>query len=113
MADRHRHDDDEIFVYVGGDQVVPDGVRRVRIDKSVKIIPSEAFQNRLSLIYVEFHDDIERIEVWAFHCCESLRRVKLLGVKVIEMAAFLCCSGLTEVEFGDKLETIERLAFAH
>jgi hypothetical protein len=37
-------DDDEIiFLYTGGDQVVPRDVRRVRIDKSVKIIPAEAF----------------------------------------------------------------------
>jgi hypothetical protein len=61
---------------------------------------------------VEFHNSIERIKRGAFEGCVSLKRVKLLGVKVIEMAAFLCCSGLTEVEFGDKLETIELTAFA-
>ena len=31
-------DDDEIFIYTGGDQEVPNGVRRVRIHKSVKVI---------------------------------------------------------------------------
>ena len=34
-------------------------VRRARIHLDVKIIPWRAFHNRQSLIYVEFHDDIE------------------------------------------------------
>jgi hypothetical protein len=78
---------DEIFIYTGGEQVLPRNVRRVRIDKSVKIIPARAFQYRCSLIYVEFHDGIEIIDKWAFTYCDSLRLIKLLGVKVIEMAA--------------------------
>jgi hypothetical protein len=103
---------DEIFVYTGGEQVavVPRDVRRVRIDASVKSIPVGALQHRRSLIYVEFHDGIERIEVWTFQGCVSLRRVKLLGVKVIRWAAFDGCSGLTDVE-GNKLETIGSSAF--
>jgi hypothetical protein len=105
-----QEDDDEIFVYMGGDQVVPNDVRRVRIDKSVKIIPANAFEYREDLISVEFHDGIERIEKGAFKGCTSLRSVKLLGVKIIEFGAFYNC-GLTDVEFDDKLETIEEGAF--
>jgi hypothetical protein len=90
---------------------VPGDVSRVRIDKSVKIIPREAFRFRHSLIYVEFHDGIERIGGWAFLHCSSLIRIKLLGVKFIENMAFSGCSGLTSVEFGDKLEIIEPRAF--
>jgi hypothetical protein len=90
----------------GGEQVVPDDVRRVRIDKSIKIIPREAFRFRSSLICVEFHDGVEIIGGWAFHSCNHLRRLKSLGVKVIEEGAFFDCSGLTDLEFGDKLETI-------
>jgi len=81
--------DDEVFVYIGGDQVVPDDVRCVRIDKSVKIIPSRAFELRRQLIYVEFHDGIEIIREAAFYGCTSLRgSIKLLGVTVIEEGAF-------------------------
>ena len=69
--------EDEIFVYMGGDQEVPDGVRRVRIHRSVKIIPSRAFQRRNKLISAEFHDEIESIEEEAFYWCTSLRSVKL------------------------------------
>jgi len=104
--------DGEIFVYMGGDQVVPDDVVRVRIDKSVKIIPREAFQGRRHLIYVEFHDGIEIIEKHAFHSCYSLKgSIKLLGVKVIKARVFANCGGLTDVEFGVELETIGESAF--
>ena len=104
--------DDDIFVYMGGDQVVPEDVRRVRIDKSVRIIPSDAFNGREHLIYAEFHDGIEEIGNWAFSRCYSLKSVRLLGVKVIKMKAFHKCYGLAELEFGDKLETIEEQAFS-
>ena len=105
--------DVELFVYVGGDQVVPRNVVRVRIDKSVTMIPTRAFYGRQHLIYVEFHDGIEIIEEVAFKGCSSLRGVKLLGVKVIKMRAFANCHGLTEVEFGVELETIEEGAFVN
>jgi len=104
---------DEIFVYTGGDQVVPNDVRRVRIDKSVTIIPRDAFYGREHLIDLEFHDGIEKIEKYAFIGCVSLRSVKLPGVKVIENGAFSSCGGLSEVEFGVKLETIEQWAFQY
>ena len=111
MAEEAR-DDDEIFVYMGGDQRVPDGVRRARIHKSVKIVPARAFYNRRQLIYVEFHDDIEIIEKLAFYGCYSLRgNIKLLGVKIVKEAAFQFCHGVTDVEFGDMLEIIEEFAF--
>ncbi len=86
-------DDDEIFIYMGGDQRVPQLVRRVRIHKSVKIIPLRAFYQRYHLISVEFHDEIEIIEEEAFSFCRSLRGpIKLLGVKIINMGAFYCCA---------------------
>jgi hypothetical protein len=104
------HEADEIFVYTGGDQVVPRDVRRVKIDKSVTIISEWAFFRRRHLIYVDFHDGIDRIEAEAFDCCFALRIVKLLGVKVVGNGAFANC-GLVNVEFGDKLETLKHGAF--
>ena len=104
--------DDDIFVYMGGNQRVPDGVRRARIHKSVKIVPARAFSNRRNLISVEFHDGVEIIEDDAFYYCRSLKGpIKLLGVRIIKERAFGYCHRLTDVEFGDKLETIERHAF--
>ena len=112
MADDARGDDDEIFVYMGGNQQVPNGVRRARIHKSVKIVRANAFENRRRLIYVEFHDGIEIIEEFAFCGCFLLSgAIKLLGVKIIKDSAFDYCYGVTDVEFGDRLETIEMRAF--
>ena len=105
-------DNDEIFVYMGGDQEVPDGVRRAKIHISVKIVRARAFYRRRQLIYVEFHDGIEIIEERAFSGCESLRGpIRLLGVKIIKEAAFYYCRSLAGVEFGNKLETIEMRGF--
>jgi hypothetical protein len=100
-----------IFVYVGGEQEVPRNVTRVRIDRSVKIIPERAFHFRESLLSVETHDDLEKIEREAFLYCTSLRRIKLPGVRIVEQGAFCNCYDLSDVEFGDKLETIEWNAF--
>ena len=112
MADAIEEGDDEIFIYTGGDQEVPQHVRRARIHRSVKIIRRRAFQNRYELICVEFHDEIEIIEEDAFRGCISLRgSIKLLGVKIIKKEAFFNCIALTGVEFGDVLETIEEYAF--
>jgi hypothetical protein len=98
--------DDDIFVYTGGEQVVPRDVTRVIVDKSVKIIRREAFYERDRLVSIEMHDGIEIVEEWAFCGCTSLRgSIKLPGVRVVEDFAFES-TGLTDVEFGDKLETI-------
>ena len=106
--------DDNIFVYMGGDQEVPEDVTRVRIDKSVKIIPAQAFRDRAQLAEVEGHDEISKIEQNAFLRCWSLRRVKKMkGVREIEEYAFWGCYLMTDLdlEFGEKLEVIGHRAF--
>ena len=112
QAEAQEDDDDDIFVYMGGHQQVPDGVRRARIHPDVKIVRRRAFYFREHLIYVEFHDGVEIIEEEAFVGCWLLKGpIKLLGVKIIQAAAFGSCRSLTGVEFGDKLETIGKSAF--
>jgi len=49
-----------IFVYTG-EQEAPHNVTHVVIDRSVKIIPSEAFYCRTKLVSVEFHDGVEKL----------------------------------------------------
>jgi hypothetical protein len=102
---------DNIFVYLGGEQVVPANVTHAIIDRSVKILPARAFFGRRCLVSVTTHDGIEKIEESVFQGCRSLRGIKLPGVKEIEYAAFYDCIALTDVEFGDKLETIGGFAF--
>ena len=105
-------DDDEIFVYMGGDQRVPGRVKRARIHEDVKIIRAGAFHFRRRLIYLEIHDGVEIIEKDAFSGCRSLKvAVKLLGVKIVKQYAFWGCESMPAVEFGDKLEEIGDDAF--
>jgi hypothetical protein len=104
-------DDGDIFVYTGGEQEVPDDVRRVRIAENVDTILARAFQDCHQLIEVEGHDRIKKIEKDAFLRCRRLRRLtKMTGVIEIERWAFGGCNDLSDVEF-DKLEIIGSLAF--
>eukprot|EP00984_Skeletonema_dohrnii_P006839 scaffold2435_cov92-Skeletonema_dohrnii-CCMP3373.AAC.3 len=107
MADRG----DDVFVYTGGEQEVPRNVRRVIIDRSVKIIPKKAFYQREQLVSVKMHDGVEIVGRWAFSRCASLRQLKLPGVKEVRYMAFYDCGALADVEFGDNLETIGSNAF--
>jgi hypothetical protein len=100
-----------IFVYLGGEQEVPDDVTHVRIDRSVKIIRRQAFYRRRCLVSLDFHDGVEKIEERAFYGCICLRRMKLPGVKEVGDAAFRHCRTLSDVTFGDKLETMDKNAF--
>ena len=101
---------DAVFVYLGGDQVVPRNVRYVCVHKSVKIITAGAFQECTNLAWIEMHDGVEIIEEGACYNCRSLRSIKLTGVRVIGDMAFRF-SGLEIIKFGDKLEIIGEDAF--
>ncbi len=104
-------DDDDVFVYMGGDQQAPRNVTHVRVHKSVKIISRWAFYDCINLVSIEMHDGVEIIEEEAFFLCNSLREVKLLGVRVIGARAFKNCTALEDVKFGYKLESIGDDAF--
>ena len=104
--------DDDVFVYLGGEQVVPDEITHAIIDPSVNIVRRRAFYRRRRLVSVIFHDDVEIIEWEAFNECKSLSgRIKLLGVREIEGSVFSHCYALSDVEFGDRLETVGNGAF--
>jgi hypothetical protein len=104
-------DDDDVFVYMGGDHEVPEDVTHVRVHKSVKIITRRAFYCCIYLVSIEMHHGVEIIEEEAFCHCEALRGINLSGVRVIGVEAFQYCTALENVEFGDKLESIEGGAF--
>ena len=109
MADNGNNN---VFVYMGGDQRVPRNVTHVRIHKSVKIITRMAFHNCVNLVWIEMHDGVEIIEEAAFYECLFLKRINLSGVRIIGIEAFFNCHALEDVKFGDKLETIGSCAFA-
>jgi len=108
MANR-RGEEDEIYIYTGGR--APLNVTRVRIDESVTEINDFAFVCCVGLLEVETHDGITNIGKSAFQQCQSLIRINLLGVKVIEQFAFSGCIRLTVVEFSGTLERIGAFSF--
>jgi hypothetical protein len=113
IADELLNDgDDDIFVYMGGEQEVPRDVRRAKIDESIDTIPRYAFMDCRQLIEVEGHDRLKKIEYSALLRCRSLRRLKRMnGVIKIGAWAFAGCNALSDLEF-DKAEIIGASAFA-
>ncbi len=97
------------FTYTGADgEIIPRDATHVFVD--VTIIPARAFGHHRNIVEVICHDRVEKIEVYAFNNCRSLRRLIMPGVKIVEWEAFYKCVALTHVEC-DKLEIIERSAF--
>ena len=103
-------DSDDVFVYLGGDQRVPEGATHAVIP-SINFVRGLAFYYRRQLASVIFHDGVELIEGEAFSDCYFLRGMKLLNVKDIRYRAFLSCFALSDVEFGDRLQRIGMCAF--
>ena len=67
LADGNNYDD--IFVYMGGEQQVPFGrrrvprdVKRLRIAENVDTIPRYAFRDCEQLIEVEGHNKLKKVE---------------------------------------------------
>jgi len=104
-------DGDDVFLYTGEGQEVPEDVIHVRIDESVTFIPSEAFYWRTFLVSVEMHNGVEQILAHAFWMCTSLTSINLSGVEIIDESAFKGCKNLADVDFGEKLDVIGREAF--
>jgi hypothetical protein len=100
-----------VFVYMGGNQRVPRNVRYVRIHKSVKIIYARAFAGCRALETVEFGDNLVLIEESAFSNCTSLRTIKIPKVRVIGEGAFMGCEQLTDAELSEDIHTIGHRAF--
>ena len=47
----------EVFVYMGGDMVVPLDVARVQVHPSVTVIPEKAFEERIQLKRLSYAKD--------------------------------------------------------
>eukprot|EP00984_Skeletonema_dohrnii_P011053 scaffold4390_cov71-Skeletonema_dohrnii-CCMP3373.AAC.7 len=79
----------------------------------VKIIGMGAFASCTGLIEVEFGENLETIEQWAFLNCNSLKNITMPSVKTIGQWSFSNCVQLTDLEAGEALETIEQSAFRY
>ena len=104
--------DDEIFVYMGGDQVIPDDVKVICVDASIKNIADRTFSGLQYLEEVRLLDGIERIGYAAFHACKRLRRINFPpSLKSIGMLAFAYCSELSELGGPLEVKVIGEEAF--
>ncbi|KAK1733237.1 leucine-rich repeat domain-containing protein [Skeletonema marinoi] len=100
---------DEYYIFTGR-EVVPPDVTRVRIDKSISVIPERAFHGRNNIEELNCHDGVKKVEEDAVSYCPSLRLVIMPGLEVVEEWSFTRCDALTDVECG-KLEIIGEYAF--
>eukprot|EP00985_Skeletonema_marinoi_P022797 scaffold14744_cov98-Skeletonema_marinoi.AAC.4 len=103
----------EYYIFTGRDgDVVPRDVTRIRIHKSLTVIPRRAFYCRSNIEEVVCDVGIETIEADAFFFCTSLRLVIMPGVKVVSANALYECEALADVEC-DELEIIGWNAFGN
>ena len=104
--------EEDIFVYMGGDMIVPRDVVRCRVHPSVTVITAMAFFNCMKLEEIELCEGILEIEEYAFGACMRLKRVNIPStVTVIHDQAFSCCVMMKEVELCEGLLEIRDEAF--
>eukprot|EP00984_Skeletonema_dohrnii_P026925 scaffold16330_cov88-Skeletonema_dohrnii-CCMP3373.AAC.3 len=84
-------------------------LRRV-IMPGVEVVEGDAFRCCVNLIDVEC-GKLEIIKGCAFDNCRSLSSIDLPSGKIVQRWAFSNCPALTDVNFGSKLERIQRTAF--
>ncbi len=100
------------YIYRGEEgEVIPrDGKIIVIVREDVTVILARAFRGHRNIIEVICHENVEKIEEFAFGRCSSLKRMIMPGVRVVEQGAFGDCCVLTDAECG-KLEIIKQCAF--
>jgi len=105
----------ETFVYMGGDMVVPQNIVRVRVHPSVTVIPEKAFHERNRLEEVELSEGLLEIGEWAFSCWSGLlKEIKIpSSVQSIGSNAFEHCHKLEKVTLCEGLLEIGSNAFYH
>lgn len=105
-------DASEPFLYTGQpNNEIPHDVTDVRVDPSIKVIKSHAFQGCKKLRNVELCDGLETIESWAFDGSSITTMIIPSTVIKIGEEAFMDCDYLTTVELCEGLERIESGAF--
>ena len=102
----------EVFVYMGGDMVVPLDVARVRVHPSVSVIPEKAFQKRQQLQEVKLCDGLLEIGERAFDSCKSLGSIYIPStVTAISLSAFGWCEKLEKIQLNEGLRDIGDYAY--
>ncbi len=99
------------YIYRGEEgEEIPREATHITVAAGVTFVRARAFQEHPNIVEIICHDKVEKIEHCAFLGCPLLRRVIMLGVKIVQWDAFFQCTALTDVECG-KLEIIDEGAF--
>ena len=106
------NNDVEVFVYMGGDMVVPSNVVRARVHPSITVITPTAFQYRDTLEEIELCEGLLEIGVSAFSGCVGLKKINIppTVTKICEMA-FYNCQRLEEINLSEGLLDLEERSF--
>ncbi len=97
----------EWFTYTGQEDIP---LHATHVFVTVRVIRARAFEDNPNIVEVICHEDVEQINNEAFAFCQSLRRVFMPGVTIVEYMAFRECQALTDVECG-KLQIVGNGAF--
>jgi hypothetical protein len=107
----------EDFIYTGRESdIILGNVTRVRVDRNIRAIKAEAFQNCTHLAHVYLGDcdckGLKKIGERAFAGCTSLREILIPPTnRVIQEGEFRGCSELTIVFLSEGLEEFGAYAF--
>ena len=119
MSNNETNMNNETFVYMGGDMVVPQDVVRVRVHPSVTVIPEKAFYQRSRLKEIELCEGLQEIGSYAFGMSSAywdsrsvLKQIRVpSSVRLIGDYAFRHCKQLEEVVLCEGLLEIGSYAF--
>ncbi len=105
--------DSDTYNYLGlKNERAPLDVRKVIVDKSVKVIQYCAFESCEDMQVCEMHDGIEEIGLYAFSYCRNLKRIKLSkNLEWIGPTAFAACYSLHAIFIPPSVEEISEYAF--
>ena len=84
----------------------------VWLPDTVKYIGKEAFTGSVNLTNINFPNDLEVIDKFAFQDCTGLTSIKLpAGVRELGYGAFQNCENVTELILSESIEKIDTFAF--
>lgn len=103
---------DDVFVYTGKGQSVPNDVVSVQFHPSVTVVDAYAFSECRNLREVVLNEGLKKIEDRAFMRCTSLETITLPSTLTeIGISVFYNCIGLREIVFNEGLHRIGYGAF--
>ena len=94
-----------------GIEIAPPLVVAWSWDSIIKI-PADFLFGHPSIVQLDCHDSVRKIEAHAFLSCASLGLAKMVGVEIVQKGAFNSCKSLSGIDLPSA-KMVEDIAFAH